>query len=41
MSIREAEEKTDISNCLIIGVCKGKRNTTHNYKFKYIEKEEI
>lgn len=41
VSIREAEEKTGIANCLIVGVCKGKRNTTHNYTFKYIEKEEI
>ena len=40
VSIRDAENKTGISNCLIIGVCQGKRKTTHNYIFKYIEMEE-
>lgn len=41
VSIREAEEKTGIANCLIIGVCQGKKHTTHNYIFKYIDKEII
>ena len=36
VSIREAEEKTGVPNCRIIGVCKGKKKTTHNYIFKYI-----
>ncbi len=38
VSIREAEEKTGIHNCLILGVCQGKHYTTHGYVFKYIER---
>lgn len=41
VSIREAEEKTGIANCLIVGVCQGKKHTTHNYIFKYIDKEVL
>ena len=40
-SIREAEEETGIGNRLISSVCRGKKNSAHGFKWKYVEPIEI
>ena len=36
VSIRDAERKTGIHNTLILKCCKGTQETTHGYKFEYV-----
>lgn len=35
-SLAEAEEKTGINRSLICRVCRGERNSTHNFHFEYV-----
>ena len=37
VSIRDAERKTGIHNSLILKCCKGAQETTHGYKFEYVD----